>query len=88
MFFIDFPILSYPIQPHAIASIDEQKKPYAESSQSNFFIKLYTDLNTLWVKHTTHQKAEPLRAASLSKLGNSVNNNSICNTTYAEFSVK
>ena len=39
-----------------------------------FIIKLYTDHNNLWVKHITHQKAESLRAASLSILGNTINN--------------
>ena len=29
-------------------------------SPIKFIIKLHTDHNTLWVKHTTHQKAEPL----------------------------
>ena len=46
---------------------------------------LYTDHYTLWVKHATYQKAEFLRATSLLKLGNTVNNNSIFNTKYAEF---
>ena len=38
--------------------------------------------------HTNHQKAEPLRAASLSKLENTVNSHSIFNTKYTEFSAK
>ena len=42
-----------------------------------FVIKLYTDHNTLWVKHATHQKAESLRASSFSKLDNTVSSNSI-----------
>ena len=45
-------------------------------------------LNALWVKHASHQKAESLRAPSLSKLDNMVNSNSIFNTKYAEFSTK
>ena len=53
-----------------------------------FIIKLYTNHNTLWVKHATHQKAVSVRAASLSKLGNTVNNNSICNTKCFEFLTK
>ena len=40
-----------------------------------------------WMKHVNHQN-ESLRAASLSKLDNTVNNNSISNTKYAEFSIK
>ena len=51
-------------------------------------IKLYTDHNSLQTKHTTHQKAEFFRSASLSKLDNMVNNNSIFNKTYAGFSTK
>ena len=34
MFFIDFPILSYPIQPHATTSIG-YTRPYGKPSQSN-----------------------------------------------------
>ena len=45
-----------------------------------YIIKFHTDHNALWVKHATHQKAESLRATSLSKLDNMVNNNSIFNT--------
>ena len=52
-----------------------------------FIIKLFTDHNTSWVKHATHQKAESLIAALLSKLDNMVNN-SIFNTKYAEFFTK
>ena len=63
-----------------------QTKRQAKSIK--FIIKQYTNHNTLWVKHTTHQKAVSLRAASPSKLGNAVNNNSICNTKYFEFLTK
>ena len=48
-------------------------------------IKLYTDYNTFWVKRAIHQKAQSLKAAFLSKLHNTVKNNSIFNTKYAEF---
>ena len=51
-------------------------------------MKLYRDHNTLWVKHATYKKDQSLRAASLSKLDNTVSNNSISNTNYAEFSIK
>ena len=40
------------------------------------------------VKHATYQKAESLIAASLSKLDNSIKNNSIFNAKCAEFSTK
>ena len=53
-----------------------------------FIHKLYTDHNALWTKHATQQKAGSLRATSLSKLDNMVNNNSIFNTEYAEFFTK
>ena len=59
-----------------------------QSKTIRFSIKLYADHNTLWVKHATHQKAESLRGASLWKLDNAVNKNSIFNTKYAEFSAK
>ena len=60
----------------------------------NFFITkkstntLHTNRNTFLAKHTTYQKAEPLRCASLSKLDNAVNNNSISNSKCPEFSTK
>ena len=85
MFFIGFPIFSYPIRPHAITIIG-QTKAYVKPIKR--FIKPYADLNTLRVKHTTHQKAESLKAASFSKLDNTVSNNSISNTKYAKFSIK
>ena len=53
-----------------------------------FIINLYANRNTLLVKRTTHQKAESLRAASLSKLANTENNISIFNAKCAEFSTK
>ena len=53
-----------------------------------FVIKLYTDHDTLFVKHGTHQKAEPLKTASLSDLDNMVNSSSTFNTKYSEFYTK
>ena len=53
-----------------------------------FVIKLYTDRDTLWVKHATYQKAESLRPASPSYLDNMFNNSSKFNAKYAEFSTK
>ena len=53
-----------------------------------FSIKLYTDLNTLCIKRATHQRGEYLRADFLSRLDNTVNNNSIFDTKYVEFSTK
>ena len=55
------------------------------------YYNLYPDHNNLWVKDVAHQKVESLGADSLSKLDNTVNNNSIqykFNTKYAEFSTK
>ena len=76
MFFIEFPILFNSIWPRATTSIG-YTKPYAKP------IKLYTDHNTLLVKQATHKKTQSFRAASLSKLDNTFNNNSIFNTKYA-----
>ena len=53
-----------------------------------FVIKLFTDHDSLWVRHATQQKAKSLRAAFLSKLDNSANNNFIFNTKYAEIFTK
>ena len=85
MLFIGFPILSYPIRPRATKVLDVSNHV---SSQTKYIIKLYTDHNILWVTQTTHDKAESLRSFSLSKLGNTVNNNSIFNTKSARFSAK
>ena len=87
MFFIDFPILCY---PHSTTRHHKYLvyQTICQSKTIRFSIKLYADHNTLWVKHATHQKAESLRGASLWKLDNAVNKNSIFNTKYAEFSVK
>ena len=59
-----------------------------EAQPIKSIVKLYTDHNTLWVKHATHQKAESLRATSLSKLDNNVNNSSMFNTKYAQYFTK
>ena len=75
MVFISFPILSYLIRPQATTSIGYTT--ICKAKPIKFISKLYTDHNTLWVKHATHQKAESLRTASLSKLDNMVNNKSI-----------
>ena len=53
-----------------------------------FIIKPYAHHNTLLVKQAIYQKAEPFITASLSKLDNTVNNNSEFNTKYEEFSRK
>ena len=86
MFLIGFPILSQPIRPHSSTSIEYTKTWQAKPIK--FITKLYPDHNNLWIKHATHQKAEFLRAGFLSKLENTVNNNSISNTKYAEFSTE
>ena len=57
-----------------------KKSEEKQNSVTIFAIKLHKYHNVSWVKHATYQKAEPLRAASLSKLGNRVNSNSILNT--------
>ena len=88
MVFIGFSILSYSIQPHAYHHKYWIHQTISQAQPIRFNIKLYTDHNTLCVKHVTHEQAESLRAASLSKLDNTVNNNSIFNTKYAEFFTK
>ena len=57
-----------------------------QAKPMKFIIKLHTYDNILCVKRATHEKAEPLRATSLSKLDNTANNNSIFSTKYAGFS--
>ena len=55
MFFIGFLILFYLIQPQATTSIG-YTKPYAKPKPIKFFITLYTNDNTLWVKPNTIKK--------------------------------
>ena len=57
-----------------------------QSKPIKFNINLYTNPNSLLAKHAAHQKVESLRAASLSKIENTVNSNSIFNTKCPEFS--
>ena len=63
-------------------------KAICKSQPIKFITKLYIDHNTLWVKPANHQKTEFLRAASLSRLDNTVYNNPIFNTKYGEFFTK
>ena len=67
---------------------DFQLKKTGQDKPIKFIFKLYTDHNTLCVKHPPHQKAESLRVASLPRLGNTINNNSIFNAKYPKFSIK
>ena len=61
--------------------------PKPMPSQANKFItELYISHYILLAKHATYQKVESLRAASLSKLDNRVNNNYIFNIDCADFS--
>ena len=59
-----------------------------QAKQIKFIIKLYKNQNILLDNHATYQKAGSLRAASISKSHNTVNNNSIFNTKHADFSTK
>ena len=87
IFCIVFPVLPYTTNlttryKYCIYQTICQAKPL------KFIIKLCADHRNLWVKHTTHKKAESLRAASLSNLDKIVNSNSIFNTKFDEFSTK
>ena len=62
-------------------------KSIFQDRPSKSIITLYKNHITLGQRHI-HQKAESIRAASLSKLDNIVNNNSIFNTKCCEFSTK
>ena len=63
-------------------------KSYIKPSQSNLLSNYIQIVDTLWVKHATHQNDESLRTASPSNLGDIVNNSSNFSTKYAEFSTK
>ena len=66
MFFTGFPILSY---PHSTTHHHNYRicQTIWQAKLIKFIIKLYSDNNTLWVKHATQLKAESLRIASLSR---------------------
>ena len=76
-----------PIWPRATTSIGYTKS-YIKPSQSNLLSNYIQIVDTLWVKHATHQNDESLRTASPSNLGDIVNNSSNFSTKYAEFSTK
>ena len=59
-----------------------------QNKSIKFIIKLYTNHNIEWVKHDSDEKVESLKATFLSKLGNTVNNNSIFTRKYVGFSEK
>ena len=88
MFFISFPIfpstLSHSTRRHQKYC---RYQPICQAEPIKFIINLCADHNTLWVKHTTHQKAESLRAAPF-KVRKHGQHNSIFNTKYAEFCTK
>ena len=81
---------SYFVLPHSITSYHKYwiYQTICKAKPIKFIIKLYTNHDTLSVKHATHQKAKSLRASSVSNLDNMLNNNSTFNTKYAEFSTK
>ena len=86
MLFFGFPILSYPIQPHA-TSIG-YTKAHVKTRQSNP-LSCYIQIIKPYMGQThIHQKADSLSAASLSKFDNMVNSKSIFNTKSVEFSRK
>ena len=68
--------------------LDKPNHIPSQAKAIKLIINLYADHNTISANHVTHQKAESLRANSLSKLDNTVNNNSISNTNYVDFSMK
>ena len=80
----------YFVLPHCTTSHHKYRiyQIIYKAKQIKLIVKSYTDHNTLLIKYATHQIAESLRTASLSKLGNIVNNNSFFNARYAEFSTK
>ena len=60
----------------------------SQAKTIKFITKLYASHNTLLVKHATCWKSDFLRAASLSKLDNTVNIYSVFNTKHPEFSTR
>ena len=68
--------------------LDKPNHIPSQAKPIKLIINLYADHNTIWANYVTHQKAESLRADSLSKLDNMVNNNSISNTNYVDVSIK
>ena len=91
MFFIGFPIFSYPICNHTPPLLDILNHMPSQDKQIYYqvhIINLYTNQNTLFFKHAAYQKADSSRAASLSLLDNTVSNNSVFYKKCAEFYTK
>ena len=86
-----FPYFFLPhMQPHS-AILDILNHMPSQDKQIYYqvhIINLYTNQNTLLFKHAAYRKADSSRAASLSQLDNTVNNNSIFYKKCAEFSKK
>ena len=68
--------------------LDKSNHIPSQAKPIKLIINLYADHNIIWANHVTHPKAESLRADSLTKLDNTVNNNSISNTNYVDVSIK
>ena len=86
MLFFGFPISPYSIQPH-VTTIG-YTEAHVKTSESNL-LSCYIQIIKPQVDEThNHQKADSLRAPSLSKLNNMVNSNSIFNRMCGGFSNK
>ena len=69
MFFIGFPIFSYPICNHIPPLLDILNHMPSQDKQIYYqvhIINLYTNQNTLLFKHAAYQKADSSRVTSLS----------------------
>ena len=79
-----FPYFVLPIRPQATTSIG-YTKPYAKPSHSSLLLT-YIQIIILVAQTRYPPKSWVWRVASQSKLDNMVNNSSLFNTKYAEFS--
>ena len=80
---------SYLVLPHSTTHYNYwMYQTICQDKPIKSIIKLCTNHNTLFVKHVTYRKTEPLRVVSLSKLDNTVSNSSVFNTKCAECSLK
>ena len=86
MLFFGFPISSYLIQPYAASTGCTES--YVKTTLSNLLLCYIQIIKPYMGQIYIHQIPETLRPASLSKLDNMVNSDSIFNTKYAEFSTK
>ena len=84
-----FPYFVLPPFDHTPSQVSDKQSHIPSQANKIYYQAIYWScLNTSWIKHTSHQKTEFLRAASLSKLDDTVNNNSIYKVCWVVYKIE